>query len=74
MKRNILNKTLITKKMKEYSITPMKISSELNITYTSWSSKLNGKRCIKADELLYLATRLDLKPSEILLQDIQEEV
>lgn len=66
MKRNILNKTLVLKKMMEYSITPMKISSELNITYSSWNSKVNGKRCIKADELLYLATRLNTEPSELL--------
>ena len=66
MKRNILNKILITKKMKEYSITPMQISSELNITYSSWNSKLNGHRCIKANELLYLATRLNLEPVELL--------
>lgn len=66
MKRNILNKTLVLKKMMEYSITPMKISSELNITYSSWNSKVNGKRCIKANELLYLATRLNTEPSELL--------
>ena len=66
MKRNILNKTLILKKMEDYSITPMKISSELEITYSSWNSKVNGKRCIKADELLYLAARLNLEPAELL--------
>lgn len=66
MKRNILNKTLILKKMMEYSITPMKISSELGITYSSWNSKVNGKRCIKANELLYLAARLNLEPAELL--------
>ena len=66
MKRNILNKTLILKKMEDYSITPMKISSELNITYSSWNSKINGHRCIKANELLYLAQRLNLEPAELL--------
>lgn len=66
MKRNILNKTLILKKMEDYSITPMKISSELEITYSSWNSKINGHRCIKANELLYLAARLNTEPSELL--------
>lgn len=66
MKRNILNKTLVLKKMADYSITPMQISSELEITYSSWNSKINGHRCIKANELLYLAARLNLEPAELL--------
>ena len=66
MKQNILNKILILKKMEDYSITPMEISSELNITYSSWNSKINGYRCIKANELLYLAQRLNTEPSELL--------
>lgn len=70
MKRNILNKTSVLKKMEDYSITPMKISSELNITYSSWNSKINGHRCIKANELLYLAARLNTEPSE-LLQEVE---
>ncbi len=70
MKRNILNKILITKKMKEYSITPMRISLELGITYSSWNSKINGHRCIRANELLYLAQRLNTEPSELLQEVI----
>lgn len=70
MKSNFLNKTLITKKMMDYSITPMQISMELGITYASWNAKLNGRRCIKANELLYLATRLNLEPAE-LLQEVE---
>lgn len=66
MKRNILNKTLVLRKMEDYSITPMQISSELEITYSSWNSKINGHRCIKASELLYLAARLNLEPAELL--------
>lgn len=70
MKSNFLNKTLIIKKMMDYSITPMQISMELGITYASWNAKLNGRRCIKANELLYLAARLNTEPSE-LLQEVE---
>lgn len=71
MKNNFLIKTIVIKKMKEYSITPMRISLELGITYSSWNSKINGHRCIRANELLYLAKRLNTEPSE-LLQEVNE--
>lgn len=70
MKNNFLIKTLVLEKMNDYSITPMQMSAELNITYSSWNSKLNGRRCIKANELLYLAQRLNTEPSE-LLQEVE---